>query len=161
MPDLVAEMAEQRAVRFVHGGAPLLALGVVGFLERERDQAVIVTGHHPRAVDLRRACQEIEHQALAAIVALSVERQIELHQCIEQPMLGDFDLPPGDDISCNAGVGDGAVVPAGRAVGFGRVGLDHPVANVELRHWRRSDRASCPLPAPARRRLRAPAPTSS
>jgi hypothetical protein len=34
MADFVAEVAEQRAVRLVHGGASLLALGVVGLFER-------------------------------------------------------------------------------------------------------------------------------
>ena len=35
MPDLVAEMAEQRAIGLVHRGAAVLALGVVGFLQRQ------------------------------------------------------------------------------------------------------------------------------
>ena len=107
MPDLVAEVAEQRAIRLVHDGAPLLALGVVGLFERKRNQSVIVTGHHPRPAELRlglprnRTPGARRHFPVALI-----ERQIELHQRIEQPMLGHFDLLPGDETILVAGVGE-------------------------------------------------------
>ena len=46
MADLVAEMAEQRAVRLVQLVAAALALGVVGLGEVQRDDAVVVAGQH-------------------------------------------------------------------------------------------------------------------
>ena len=81
---------------------------------------------------MRRARQKIEHQAFAAVLVALVERQIELHQRVEQPMFGDLDLLPGNDIVLDAGVGDGPVMPARRAITVGRIGLDHPIADVEL-----------------------------
>ena len=122
MADLVAEVAEQRAIGLVHDGAPLFALGVVGLLERQRDQAVVMPGHHPRPIDMRRTCQKIEHQPFAASLVALIERQLELHQRVEQPMLGDFDLLPSNQIFRDAGVGDGAIMPARSTVSIGRVG---------------------------------------
>ena len=127
MADLVAKVAKQRAIGLVHDGAALLALGVVGFLDRKRDQAVVVGRHHARSVDMRRARQEIEHQAMVIAVFLA-KRQVELHQCVEQPMLGDLDLAPSDDVARDRGVRNHPVVPAGVAKIVGRIRLDQPVA---------------------------------
>ena len=47
MPDLVAEMAEQRAIGLAHLIAAALALCVVGFGQIDRDDAVGMAGHDP------------------------------------------------------------------------------------------------------------------
>ena len=132
MADLVAKMPEQRTVGLVHGGAPLFAFGVVGLFERERDQPVVVTGHHAGSVGMRRARQKVERQAHAAVLVPRIERQIELHQRIKQPMLGDLDLAPGNKIVLDAGIGNGAVMTARRAIFFGRARVDHPIADIEF-----------------------------
>ncbi len=54
--ELVAEMAEQRAVVLAHLGAHLLALGGIGLGDVERDQPVVVAGQH--ALAGRRAADE-------------------------------------------------------------------------------------------------------
>jgi hypothetical protein len=46
VPDLVAEMAQQRAVRLVQFVPDPLAFRVVGLLDIERDQSLGVAGHH-------------------------------------------------------------------------------------------------------------------
>ena len=161
MADLVAKVAEQRAIWLVHDGAPPLALGVVGLFDRERDQAVVVARHHSRPGEMGRACQKIERQALAAVGVALVERQIELHQRVEQAMLGDLDLLPSANVACDTRVGDRPVVPAGGAVEAGRVGLDHPIADAEPRIGAEAKKlVARGKRAPARRRP-APAPTSS
>ena len=112
--------------------SPLLALGVVGLLQRQRDQAIVVSGQDARPVGVRRARQKIELQAQMAVRILLVERQVKLHQGVEQHMLGDLNLAPGGDIRGVAGVGNGPVMPAGGAIGVGQIGVDHPVADGEF-----------------------------
>ena len=46
--DLVPEMAKQRAIRLVHRDPALLAPHVVSLGQRNGDEAVIVSRHHPR-----------------------------------------------------------------------------------------------------------------
>ena len=48
MRDLVAEMAEQRAVGLAHLVPAPLALGVVGLGEVDGDEPVVVAGQHRR-----------------------------------------------------------------------------------------------------------------
>lgn len=54
MAGLVAEMAKQRAVGFVHRAARLFARRIVGLCGADGDQAFLVTGHsrHDKAVAL-------------------------------------------------------------------------------------------------------------
>ena len=63
--DLVAEMADQRAVGLAHLGADALAHGVLGLLGVERDHAHLVAGHHVRAA--RHVAEEVESQAMHRI----------------------------------------------------------------------------------------------
>ena len=60
MPDLVAEMAEQRAIGFAHGDAAFLALGVVGFDQRDGDPALVMAGQNFWRVGLRRIGEKFE-----------------------------------------------------------------------------------------------------
>ena len=57
---LVAEVAEQGAIGFVHGHTALLAVGVVGFGQRDGDEAVVMSRHDFGAVSLGQLRQEIE-----------------------------------------------------------------------------------------------------
>ncbi len=64
--ELVAEMAEQRAVVLAHLGTHLLAFGGIGLGDVERDQAVVVAGQHMLArgrVAQQRIGEEIEGDA--------------------------------------------------------------------------------------------------
>ena len=93
MRDLVAEVAEQGAVKFAHLAAHALALGVVGFGDIERDQAVVVSGHHRRAGGGSAGIEKIERQWIGVFV-LCVERQAELEQRVEQAVLRHLDEAP-------------------------------------------------------------------
>ncbi len=53
MSHLMPEMPQQRAVRLVHRLAHGFALGIVGFVDVQGDEAGIVPGHDMRAVDRR------------------------------------------------------------------------------------------------------------
>jgi hypothetical protein len=55
MPDLVAEMAEERAVGLSHVLAMALALGVVGLGDVDGDQALAMARHGLRILAKRRA----------------------------------------------------------------------------------------------------------
>ena len=72
MADLVAEVAEQRAVGLVHLDAALSRIGVVGLGEVERDDAVLVAGHHRRAAGQR--AQQVEHQAALRVLVDAATR---------------------------------------------------------------------------------------
>ncbi len=92
--DLMAKVAEQRAIGFAHRGADALAFRVVGFPDRERDEPVVVAGHHILAVGLRRLAQEVEGQAMRRIVGPVGQRQVQAQKRVEQPMLGGLDPCP-------------------------------------------------------------------
>ena len=121
-------MAEQRAVRFAHRLAPLLAFGVVGFLQRDRDGAVLMARH-----DLMRrvghVVEELEEERLGGEPHVLRLREVEAEQGVEELMLGGLDLAPGQPVIGAAQLRDDAVVGTGRAHDVGRVGGDHPVAD--------------------------------
>src|ERR1700693_5479670 len=48
-------------------------------------------------------------------------------------MLGVFDLTPCREIAFDRRVWDGAVMPAGHTISVGRVSLDQPIADSEIR----------------------------
>jgi len=71
MPDLMAQMAQQRAVGLAQAGADLLAHRVVGLVDIERDDAAGMSGHDRLAVD---RAQEVEGQAARAVLAASARQ---------------------------------------------------------------------------------------
>lgn len=62
MAGLVAEMAKQGAIGFVHRAARLFARRIVGLSGADGDQAFLMAGHsrHDKAVALYRILEEIE-----------------------------------------------------------------------------------------------------
>ena len=98
MAELVAEMAEQRAVVLAHLGAHLLALGGIGLGDVERDQAVVMAGQHMlagRRATQQRIGEEIEGDAnLVAGVGLGADRQAEGEQRIDGALLCRLDPDP-------------------------------------------------------------------
>ena len=66
MPDLVAEMAEQRAVRLVHRHPQLLAVHVVALGEIQCDHAVVVTGEHLLGLTGKQVERQTEIRVLVA-----------------------------------------------------------------------------------------------
>jgi hypothetical protein len=104
--DLVAEMADQRAVGLAHLGADALAHRVLGLLGVERDHAHFVAGHHVRAA--RHVAQEIESQAMRRIGQARDDRQAQRQQLRDQPPLGQLELAPQLAVALDRQVGDGA-----------------------------------------------------
>ena len=82
--DLVAEVAEQRAVRLVHLDPQLLAVHVVTLGEIEGDQPVLVTGEHL----LGGAGEQVEGQPVLGVGVAADDRQLELVQFGDQPAFG-------------------------------------------------------------------------
>ncbi len=66
MPDFMAEMTEQGAVIFPHLQAHLLALGVIGLVQRDGDDPVHMPGHGRRAIGV--AVQKIEGQPFVRVL---------------------------------------------------------------------------------------------
>ena len=123
-------MAEQRAIGLVHALAPPLALGVVGFRDRDGDPAVVVPRHDVLAGD--GVLEELEDQPLLRVLGPSPERQLQRDQRIEQPMLGDLDQPPEFEVSGLGEIGHRVIVAAGDAEMTLLIGRDQPVADVVL-----------------------------
>ena len=88
MADLVAEVAEQRAVRLVHRHPQLLPMNVVAFGEVDGDDAVVMTGDHL----LGGAGQQVERQTVFGILLPGDHRQMQFAQLSDQPSLGRFGL---------------------------------------------------------------------
>ena len=77
--------------------------------------------------------QKVERQPMLRIVQLGRERQPELEQSVEQPVLGELDLAPVRLVLGLGQVRDHPVVTAGRAELLGAVHRNQPVARAELR----------------------------
>ena len=84
VPDLVAEMAEQRAVGLVHRDPQLLAVHVVALGEVQGDHAVVVAGEHLLVL----TGQQVERQAVLRVLVAADDRQLQLVQFDDQPALG-------------------------------------------------------------------------
>ena len=83
MPDLVAEVAQQGAVRLVHLDPQLLAVHVVALGQIDCDDPVFVAGQHL----LVRTGQQPESQAVVGILITADDRQLQLVQLGDQPRL--------------------------------------------------------------------------
>ena len=93
MSDLVPQMADQGAIRLVHVGARAFAMHIVGLDDVERDQAVVVAGHHRRAAV--GCAQEVEHQAVFGVLRFArSHRQAQHQQRRHQASLGHLDARP-------------------------------------------------------------------
>src|ERR1700683_3030247 len=103
-------MAEQGAVGLAHLMASSFALGVVGLREIDCDQPVLVPGQHRR----RAVGNKIEGEAFR-VLRPAGERQFQLEERIEKPMLCGLHQAPMNLIVALAQGGDGAVWPARRA----------------------------------------------
>ena len=57
--------------------ATLLPLDVIGFLKRQRDEALVMTGQYFRAAARPRRSEKIEREALIRRVIVLVERQLQ------------------------------------------------------------------------------------
>ena len=129
MPALMAEMPQQGAIGFVQLAAHFFAHRVIGLAHRQCDQAIVVPDHYVLSVGLRRVLQEVERQAMLGIVRAALQQQAQPQQAVEQPVLGGFDFGPELLVAGLVQVGNGAVVAAGGAKFFGRVGRHHPVTH--------------------------------
>jgi hypothetical protein len=76
VPDLVAEMAEQRAVRLGHRDPQLLAVHVVALGEIQCDDTVFVAGEDL----LLLAGQQIECESVLRVLVAADDRQLQFHQ---------------------------------------------------------------------------------
>ena len=92
--DLVAEVAEQGAVRLGHLDAHALTVGVVALGEVERDHPVDVTDGDV----LGDAGQQVERQAVVGVVVAGDDRQPEGVELDDQPALGRL----GAAVNCDS-----------------------------------------------------------
>jgi hypothetical protein len=68
--DLVAKMAEQRAIGFVHAAPALFALGVVGLGQVDANHTVFVPRQHARRGRVVRVGHELERQSAHRVVGV-------------------------------------------------------------------------------------------
>ena len=111
--DLVAEVAQQRAVGLAHLGADALAHRVFGLLGVQGDHAVVVARHHVRGAG--HVAEEIESQAVDRVGVAAHHRQAQRQQLRDEPALGLFELAPENAVGLLRQVGNGARHAAGQA----------------------------------------------
>ncbi|MNI51025.1 hypothetical protein D3C73_1057220 [compost metagenome] len=92
MADFVPKMPEQRAIGFVHMHPHLFAMGVVGLLDIQGNQAIGVAdgGRFPFEVD----ADEVEGKSRRFIFGPGDNRQPQIDQLGDQSALGCLDLAP-------------------------------------------------------------------
>ena len=132
MADLVPEMAEQGPIGFMHFGAPLFPLGVVGLGDVHGDDAFGMArqrGSHHGAVRPDGVGEKIEDEPSVRVFDTIGHRQAPLDQRIEKLALGRLQLRPIGPIGNDGQVRDSAIVPACPAEGLTGIGWDQPVAN--------------------------------
>ena len=118
MTELVAKMAEQRAVGLAHLRPQFFAFGRVGFRDIQRDQPVVMAGENMFAAgsDLGRVGEEVERQSgLVGRIALRLDRQTVGEQRIDRPLLGRLDARPAIAVAVDRQVRDGLVEGTGAA----------------------------------------------
>ena len=153
MADLVAQVADQRAVGLVHLRAHRLAMDVVGLLDVQRDQAVVVARHHARAADGR--AQQVEHHALFRVLAHLATPPAASARSAATPARA-WPAPPSATARRCRGRSDRA--PCGRAGTSGRTASAAPprcraAASCRARRtssWRSGDRWSAAPSCPRR-----------
>jgi hypothetical protein len=96
MTRLMAEMAEQRPVGFVHRGARLFARKVIGLGGPNCDQALLVSRYrrHDAAVILHGVFQEVENKATYGILRAVRVRQAPAQERVEEMSLCLADPTP-------------------------------------------------------------------
>ena len=122
MPDLVAEVAEERPVRFVHRQTAFLALGIVGLGQAEGDTAFVVAGEHLPSPGCGASARNSKRNPLR--FSAFRERQLQTPETIERPLPANsretiFRFPPRQD-------GDTDVNGQGRR---GRIPRQGPIEN--------------------------------
>jgi hypothetical protein len=133
MANLVPEVAKQAAIGFGQFGAALFKLRTVGLRERDRHHAVVVPGHDLRPEMLGWICEELERQSMARVLGAGLQRQLPAQEAIEEPVLGELDVPPGLKMRRERNVRDRVVVPAGDSEPLLPTDGRQPVADVIIR----------------------------
>ncbi len=129
MPALVAEVAQQRAVRLLHALARTFAKSRVGFGDIERDHAILVPGHDFLAGHI---LQKFERQTGDRGIGFRHRLQLQVPQRIQQAPLGSFQPGPVHMIlRGQRGTGHGQLARSAQLPG--RVGRHHPVADTAVR----------------------------
>ena len=113
--NLMSEVPEQAAIGLGKFRAALFDLRAIGFRKRDRHHAVVMAGHDFRSRGVGRVGQEFERQPMLRVLGASLQRELPAKQAIEQPVLGEFDVPPGDEMRRFANIRDRVVVAAGGA----------------------------------------------
>ena len=127
--DLVAQVAEHRAVRLAHLLAHVFAERRIRLGDVERDDAFVVAGHDGLAVG---ALQELERHAFVRPFLARRKRQIELVQRVEKASLGRFDARPREPVAGLGEVGGDLGEAAGIAELLGLLGRHQPVAGIVI-----------------------------
>ncbi len=132
MTDLVAKVAEQRAVGLRHVLAGPLALGVVGLGDVDCDEPLRMARNDlGRLPECRPGIgQKVEGEPGLRILPLTDQRQPQAEEPVDQPVLGGLEALPAQQVLRRAEVRDRAVVAAGPAERIRVVRRHQPVAGL-------------------------------
>src|SRR5215475_10890617 len=141
MPYLMTEVTEERAIRFTHIVSAAFALDIIGFGERNCDDAVLMPGHDLLSGHVS---EKVEDQPVLRVFCASSQRQAPAQERIKQSVLRDLKLPPQPDIVRYREVRHGTVVTAGNTIPA-RLAVGHqPIADILVGVSAEETRSSIP-----------------
>ena len=126
MAELVAQVADDRAVRLLQALPVHLAVVVVGLGHVDRDEAARVAGHHRRRVGQR--LEQVEGEPARVVVFLGHDRQPAGDEAEQHAPLRRLDVGEPLGVLRPRQVGNRAREPARQARGVRLVSRDEPVA---------------------------------
>ena len=126
MGNLMANVTQQRAIRFVQIDAAAFTFSVIGFGDVDGDSAVGVAGGDGLAGQVG---GKLKAQRRAILLGNPLDGQMETKDRVKYATLGVFELVPAFEITGRRKIGNQDVKAARGAKRVGIVGWRHPVAN--------------------------------
>src|SRR5208337_4741697 len=131
--DLVTEMTQDSAVRFVEPEPPPLAFHLIRLGHIQRDHPVIMPGEYRRCSVSLGICQELKSEATFGLLKLALDRTSQSQQGVHQAPLRHLELVPGLLVPRPAQVRDHTRQATRLAERVRVVIADDPVTDVVLR----------------------------
>jgi hypothetical protein len=110
---------------------PPLPFDIICLSEGDRNQAVFMAGHDLRCSRTFRVREKIESEPLVSNVAATFKWQLQPHQSVEQPVLGNLELAPRKEIAGLLNIRNHSVVATGDAILFGGIRGNEPIATLK------------------------------
>lgn len=88
-------MAKQRAIGFAHGRSKLLPHGIIGFDERQSNDAIVMPRHDFwRSGRVGWICQKVEDERFTVAACRRGQGEAEIDHCVNKASFRSFDFLP-------------------------------------------------------------------